>query len=199
MSDAPARLGPSTFIPVVGPSGAGKDTLIRTAAETFAGRSGIRFVRRLVTRRSDSATEDHDSLDEAAFARLVETEGVALHWRAHGLGYAIPLVVDEWIAGGAVVIANLSRKAIGDAAERYCNVTVVNVTAPSDILRVRLHGRGRESGADIEERLAPVPVAVPEGVALVEIVNDREPEFAARQFEGVVERHIRENARRLAG
>lgn len=192
------RIGPGTFVPVVGPSGAGKDTLIRLVADAFADHSGVRFARRLVTRPADSATEDHDSLSEAAFARMVGADDVALHWRAHGLGYAIPLIVDDWIAAGAVVIANLSRKAIPTAADRYSTVTVVNVTASPDILRARLEGRGRETGADIEERLTPVPITIPDGVELVEIVNDREPEAAARLLQGVVERHIREAVRQPA-
>jgi ribose 1,5-bisphosphokinase len=190
VSESRSGLGPGVFVPVVGPSGAGKDTLIRLVAGTFDGDPRVRFVRRLVTRPSDSATEDHDSIDEAEFVRLTEAGGVALHWRAHGLGYAIPLVVDDWIAEGAIAIANLSRKAIEDAARRYRNVTVVNVTAPADILRARLQDRGRESGADIEERLTPVPVSVPDGVAVIEIVNDKKPEDAARLLADAIAQRI---------
>ncbi len=189
------RLGPGVFMPVVGPSGAGKDTLIRLALEAFAGDPAVRVARRLITRPADAASEDHDSLDQAAFEKLVSADGIALHWRAHGLGYAIPISVDDWIGDGAVVLANLSRKAIPAAAERYRNIVVIHVTASPDILRARIEGRGRESGADIEERLTPVQIAVPDGVELVEIVNNREPEDAARRLQGVIARHIREDVR----
>jgi ribose 1,5-bisphosphokinase len=182
-----ARIGPGTFVPVVGPSGAGKDTLIRLAAEAVTTDPRIRFPRRLITRTADTKSEDHDTLDKASFDRLVDADGVALHWRAHGLGYAVPLIADAWIAAGSVVVANLSRKVIGVAAQRYRNVAVVHVTAPPDILRARIEGRGRESGADIDERLTPVPVTVPDGVKLVEIVNDREPQKAAQRLRNVIE------------
>jgi len=193
-----ALIGPGTFVPVVGPSGAGKDTLIRLAAEAVIVDPRIRFPRRVITRTADTKSEDHDTLDEASFGRLVDTDGVALHWRAHGLGYAVPLIVDEWIAAGSVVVANLSRKAVGAAAERYCNVAVVHVTAPPDILRARIEGRGRESGADIDERLTPVPITVPDGVELIEIVNDREPDHAAERLRRVIEKLVGEDVRQLA-
>ena len=53
---------------VVGPSGAGKDTLIRLAAAAAGGKATLSFPRRVVTRVAD-ASEDHDTLDEAAFAQ----------------------------------------------------------------------------------------------------------------------------------
>jgi len=187
VSETGGKIGPGTLVPVVGPSGAGKDTLIRLAAETFAANAHVRVVRRLITRAADADIEDHDTLSDAAFDDLVATDRVALHWRAHNLGYAIPLVVDDWIAAGDIVIANLSRTVIPQAARRYRNVTVAHVTAPPEVLRARIEGRGRESGADIDERLTPVPLSVPAGVDLVEIVNDRAPEDAAKRLTDVME------------
>jgi ribose 1,5-bisphosphokinase len=51
---------------IVGPSGAGKDTLLAYAKARLGGRSDIVFARRLVTRPAD-ATEDHEPFDVAAF------------------------------------------------------------------------------------------------------------------------------------
>ena len=193
MTTRSPRLGPGTFVPVVGPSGAGKDTLIRSAADACSGNPLVRFPRRLITRKADSQSEDHDTLDEATFDELIDGNGAALHWRAHGLGYAIPVAVDDWIRAGSVVIANLSRKVIPKVAERYRNVAVVHITAPADILRARIEARGRESGSDIDERLTHVPFAVPDGVEVIEIVNDSDPDHAAKRLTDVIDGLLKED------
>lgn len=186
MTGSLAQSGPGALVLVVGPSGAGKDTLIRFAAAHFGDDPRIRFARRIVTRAADSDVEDHDSLDEAQFLRLIESGGAALNWRAHGLGYALPIEIDGWIADGATVIANVSRRVVSAAARKYTHVAVVHVTAPADILRKRLLARSRDDGTDVEERLAPVPVAVPPGATLHEIVNDGAPEDGGRQLSAII-------------
>jgi ribose 1,5-bisphosphokinase len=64
-SALPIRNG--AFVAVVGPSGAGKDTLIAHARSALAGEPQIDFVRRVITRPSDGQTEDHDTLADAEF------------------------------------------------------------------------------------------------------------------------------------
>jgi ribose 1,5-bisphosphokinase len=68
---------------VVGPSGAGKDTLIRLARTALAGDARYVFPRRLVT-RPPSADEDNAEIDEAAFAEGQAAGRFTLSWRAHG-------------------------------------------------------------------------------------------------------------------
>ncbi len=57
------------FVAVVGPSGAGKDTIMDAARVALASDMRFHFVRRIITRPQMPGTEDHDSLDEAAFAK----------------------------------------------------------------------------------------------------------------------------------
>ena len=54
---------PGVFVAVVGPSGAGKDTLIDYARAHLAGEPDYEFVRRVITRPNDGSSEDHDTLD----------------------------------------------------------------------------------------------------------------------------------------
>lgn len=152
-----SRLGPGVLVLVVGPSGAGKDTLIAYARERLAGRGDIRFARRRITRAVD-ATENHIAVDDDAFARAVAEGRYPLHWRANGLSYALGEEVATEIAGGRIVVANGSRAAIAEARLRFQNVKVVHVTAPPEVLAARIAARGRESGEEVLARLAREPM-----------------------------------------
>jgi ribose 1,5-bisphosphokinase len=147
----PIRNG--AFVAVVGPSGAGKDTLIAHAREVLADEPQVDFVRRVITRPCDGTTEVHDSMDDAAFAAAEAKGAFALTWEAHGLRYGLPAGIDIAIDNGHVVVANLSRGALPALRRRYANVAVVEVTADPEILASRLAGRGRESREEILARL----------------------------------------------
>lgn len=149
----PVRHG--VFVAVVGPSGAGKDTLIAEVRRRLGhARSDIAFVRRLVTRPADAAIEDHDTLDESAFEAARAAGRFALSWRANGLGYALPATTDDVVRSGRVAVANVSRGAVAALRERYANVVVIVVTAPREVLAERLAARGRETRGEVLARLA---------------------------------------------
>lgn len=147
-------IGPGLFVAVVGPSGAGKDSLIAYARQHLAGRPGIVFARRVVTRPSDPGSESHDTLDEAAFADAEAAGAFALSWRSHGLAYGIPAGVDDAVRAGAAVVANVSRGVVGDIRMRYAAVLPVLVTVSADALAARLAARGRETEEEIGRRMA---------------------------------------------
>lgn len=141
------------FVFVVGPSGAGKDAVIGAARAALAGDPRFVFPRRIVTRPSSPA-EDHDTLDEAAFARMEAERGFALAWRAHGLAYAIPRSALDAAHLGAVVVCNVSRRVVPWARLHLPRVTVVEITAPIEVLHARLVARGRTADGDLVSRLA---------------------------------------------
>jgi phosphonate metabolism protein PhnN/1,5-bisphosphokinase (PRPP-forming) len=167
---------------VVGPSGAGKDTLMDAARAALAGEAGVSFVRRLITRPAMAGAEDHDSCGEADFAAAEARGEMALSWRAHGLSYGIPAAELAGIAAGEVVIANISRGSIAEAERLTQRVVVVNITAPDAVLAKRLAARGRESEADIAARLAREAPLRTERAELVSIQNDRTVAEAAAEF-----------------
>jgi ribose 1,5-bisphosphokinase len=148
---------------VVGPSGAGKDSLLNAARAAFRDDARIHFVRRVITRPRDLGGEDHEPVTEAEFA----ARDFALSWTAHGLRYGIPA---EAMRAAPVVVANVSRGVIADAAARHA-VRVIEVTAPPAILAARLKARGRESADDVSRRLSRSAV-IPDGVAVTTICND---------------------------
>jgi len=165
--------GEGVLVLVVGPSGAGKDTLLKAARQALADDPRFRFVRRVITRAADAGGEAHEAITEAEFA----TRDFALQWQAHGLRYGIPT---EAIAGGIIAVANVSRSVIAEAAERF-PVRVIEITAPPDMLAARLMSRGREAEADVAARLAR-SVSVPNHVSVNTVLNDGVMEDAVARF-----------------
>ncbi len=158
------------LILVVGPSGAGKDTLMEAARAALSGDARFRFVRRDITRPREAGGEDHTPVTPDIFAARLAAGAYALSWDAHGLRYGIPADIATDLAAGRVVVANVSRGVIAAAAARF-PVRVLEITAPPGVLAARLAARGRESEADIRQRLARV-AALPEGVEVVTVQND---------------------------
>ncbi len=158
------------LVAVVGPSGAGKDTLMAAARSRLVGDPRFVFARRAITRPAEAGGEDHEPLTEAAFATRRDAGGFALWWEAHGLSYGIPSAIEDEMAAGRVVVANLSRGVLADADRRY-RLRVLRITAPIAVLTARLLARGREDAADIEARLAR-EVKLPPGLDIVTVMND---------------------------
>lgn len=146
-------IGPGRFIAVVGPSGAGKDTLIGLARAACAGDGNVVFPRRVVTREA-SASEDNVQVSLDAFRQARRRGDFAVHWEAHGHCYALPRAIDDDIRAGRTVVANVSRTVVDAIRRAYADVTVVSITAPSEILSQRLAARARSSDGEIEHRLS---------------------------------------------
>ncbi|WP_208620629.1 phosphonate metabolism protein/1,5-bisphosphokinase (PRPP-forming) PhnN [Paraburkholderia aspalathi] len=142
------------FVVIVGPSGAGKDTLIDYAREHLADDNTIHFVRRVIT-RPVSVGEDHDPVTSDMFEERVGRAAFALHWDAHGLRYGLPGIIDDWLEQRHVVVANGSRAVLPEARRRYGSLLrVINVSASPNVLAERLEKRGREGYDGRRARIA---------------------------------------------
>jgi len=164
---------------VVGPSGAGKDTLLNAAKDAFRDDPRVQFARRVITRPADPDGENHEPVTEAEFA----ARDFALSWSAHDLRYGIPAPDTA-----PVVIANVSRGVIEAAAARW-PVRVIEVTAPPEILAARLAARGRETAADVAQRLGRT-AAIPHGVAVETVLNDTTLATATERFVAALRRVV---------
>jgi phosphonate metabolism protein PhnN/1,5-bisphosphokinase (PRPP-forming) len=164
---------------VVGPSGAGKDTLLNAAKDAFRGDARVHFARRVITRPADPDGENHKPVTEAEFA----VRDLALSWAAHGLRYGISAV-----DSAPVVVANVSRGVIAQAAAQY-PVRVIEVTAPPDVLAARLAARGRETAADVTRRLSRT-AEIPVGVAVETVWNDATLTIGVERFVAALHRII---------
>jgi ribose 1,5-bisphosphokinase len=145
-------IGPGRLVVVVGPSGAGKDTLIAAARAQLAGDAAVVFPLRLVTRTA-TAAEHHLTISDGDFARGVSRGEFAFWWEAHGLKYALSAALDDDLRAGRTVVCNVSRGIVSTLRLRYPRLVVVLVTAPADVLASRLAGRGRMSDGDLAQRL----------------------------------------------
>lgn len=150
---------------IVGPSGAGKDTLIAGAKRAMP---ELHVVRRVITRPTEAGGEDFEGVSQVEFDRCRQAGEFALSWDAHGLSYGIP--ADQ--TTGKAVVFNGSRAILEEAKKVFPDLRVILVTAPAAVLAERLAARGRESTADIEQRLQRAQFSLPEGIDATVVCND---------------------------
>ena len=159
------------FFFVVGPSGAGKDSLL-SGVQPLLPPGQFIFARRVITRQAVAHTEDHDSCSEAEFLAREKNGDFLITWQAHGLMYGLPASLLDAITSGIHVIANGSRNMIEPLQRKVPSFKVIEVNAPLEVLRARLCARSRETPEEIERRLQRTSLALPSAVPSVRVMND---------------------------
>ncbi|WP_111735247.1 phosphonate metabolism protein/1,5-bisphosphokinase (PRPP-forming) PhnN [Roseovarius amoyensis] len=157
------------LIAVVGPSGVGKDSVM---AGIKGALPDLHLVRRVITRAPELGGEDYDAVSVLQFEALVDNGAFAVHWRAHGLRYGIPITVKFQLGKGTDCLVNFSRKALTQAAEIFPRFMVLNITAKPETLAQRLAARARETDEEIAKRLAQAETPLPEGLKVIHLAND---------------------------
>jgi ribose 1,5-bisphosphokinase len=159
----------ANLIYVMGPSGAGKDSLLGFARERIG--TQVMFAHRYIT-RAVADGENHIVLTHDEFDARLSYGLFAMHWDSLGLRYGIGVEVDAWLARGVTVVVNGSRQHAQVALERYPHARFVHIDAAPAVLAARLARRGREDARQIEARLARRPVfELPDGARVVRIDN----------------------------
>jgi ribose 1,5-bisphosphokinase len=164
---------------VVGPSGAGKDTLIAGAKMM---RPDLHWARRVITRAEVAGGEPFEGVTLAEFDQRREAGEFALHWQAHGLSYGVPRTEIAPRDQGRDVLINGSRGALAAALAAFPDMIVLRISAPSHILAERLAARGRESKADIMARLARASYELEADIPVIDIANDSSPEVGVTRL-----------------
>jgi len=160
-----------TLFFIVGPSGSGKDSLM-SGVQPFLPPHEFLFARRVITRTSVIDTEDHDSCTESEFLERAKQGDFIITWQAHGLFYGLPSSLLSSLNQGVNVIANGSRNEILSLQQKVPSLCVIEISAPTDILRKRLITRNRETPEDIERRLQRASLPMPLGVSTIRVNND---------------------------
>jgi phosphonate metabolism protein PhnN/1,5-bisphosphokinase (PRPP-forming) len=148
---------------VVGPSGAGKDSLLRWLVQHAPAEQRLHLVRRTVTRphpapagpsTASPALDEEEAVEEQAFADLLSSGAFAMHWQANGLSYGVRHAQLAPLASGAWVLLSGSRAHLAQAQTQFPGLRGVHVLASEAVLRERLLARGRESAEAVQARLA---------------------------------------------
>jgi len=131
------------LIAVVGPSGVGKDTVMRAMADA---RPGLHRLRRVITRPPGDPTEDFEAVDEVGFARRMAAGAFVLHWRAHGLSYGVPTALCDILGSGRDALVNLSRGMLGQASRAFPSMVILRLSAPPAVLAAGCADAGAKPG-----------------------------------------------------
>ena len=177
----PWRGRPGLVVLVVGPSGAGKDAIIRETRERLAADRRFVFPRRIVTREANAA-EDHVAVTPQHFDALVRRGGLAVHWQAHGLQYGISADIDRAVRAGSSVVFNASRGVVSVVRARFASTATVLIDAPPSLRADRLAARDREGAHEIAARLARVVCGADALEPDLLISNDGALEHAAERL-----------------
>ena len=161
------------LIYVMGPSGAGKDSLLDWLKNKLPPESPIHFAKRTIDRPLQALGEQHESVDAASFARLCAEKSFAMHWLANGRQYGVrhgelePLQREQWL------LVNGSRAYLPEALRQFDGMNVLHISASADILRARLLARQRETPEVVEARVQrAVAFSVPTSCRCVNVLND---------------------------
>jgi ribose 1,5-bisphosphokinase len=157
------------LIAVVGASGVGKDSVL---AGIYAAMPHLHLAQRVITRAPELGGEDYVAVSIPEFDVMAEKGAFAMHWRAHGLRYGVPIAVKTRLENGEDCLANFSRKALAHADELFPRLVVLNITAQPETLVRRLADRGRESESEIAKRLAEAEKPLPENLEVIHLSND---------------------------
>lgn len=138
---------------LMGASGSGKDALLQGCRHRLQHSHQAFIAHRYITRAADAGGENHIHLTESEFQLRINTQMFALHWASHGHLYGIGKEVEIWVNSGINVIINGSREYLPQAQKKHDFIVPIMVNIKTDLLRERLHKRGRESNVEIEKRL----------------------------------------------
>lgn len=159
---------------IVGPSGVGKDTLLKGAKKEL--KNDINFVKRYITRKPDKSEKNY-YLDEYAFEILKHNSLFVSTWNAHENFYGI---AKNSIKNGLNIIS-ISRSKIEDFEKIYKDVYTINISVPKEELRNRLLIRKRENEEEIEKRLNRTYKKI-EAKKLIEFDNSGNIEKSINKF-----------------
>jgi guanylate kinase len=144
------------LIVVSGPSGAGKDTLIRAALEAIPQLALIASATTRKPREGEVDGIDHVFLSREEFERWIEEDRL-LEWAEYsGNLYGTPRQsVEELLQKGRSVILRIELQGARKIKERRPDAVMVFVRAPSlEETRRRLESRATETSESVENRMA---------------------------------------------
>ncbi|MDO5654391.1 MAG: phosphonate metabolism protein/1,5-bisphosphokinase (PRPP-forming) PhnN [Brachymonas sp.] len=155
MLDNDSSVSTQRLVYCMGPSGAGKDSLLAWLQDHTRHLHHLHWARRTIARDVQTHGEQHEVVSEGDFLRLLGENAFAMHWSANHMRYGIRHAELAPLQQGHWVLVNGSREYWPEVAERFANVVLpVYIDASPDVIRQRLLARGRETLPHIEQRMA---------------------------------------------
>ncbi|MHC5224794.1 phosphonate metabolism protein/1,5-bisphosphokinase (PRPP-forming) PhnN [Ignatzschineria sp. LJL83] len=139
---------------IMGPSGAGKDSVIEEVSEHLGDEISrpLRYITRKIV---SNDAEHHNVLTTQTFEEFLEKSCFSLCWEANGFYYGYD---KQWLADlgkGKIVLLNGSRSYWDEAKAKYGDkLCPVYFNISIEKQTKRLQGRGRESEKEIEARIS---------------------------------------------
>lgn len=149
----------------MGPSGAGKDSVLRYARDRVQPGDRLAFSHRYITRASDPS-EDFVPLGAVEFELRRDAGLFAFDWEAHGNRYGVGAEIHLWRGAGLSVVVSGSREHFKSLSPPPGTVPIL-VTASIDVRTRRLLDRARESAGEVRTRLQRENFGMSEPAALV--------------------------------
>jgi len=174
------------LIYVVGPSGAGKDSVLSWLRTHTPNSAPVHWAQRTIDRPQSNGpdAENHVPVNARYFEKLLADAEFAMHWDANTHRYGIRTSELMWLNDPTYcVVVNGSRAHLPTVTRDYPGLTLVHITASTEVLRQRLVARGRESVEAVEARLQrQIALAVPNGCGFIEISNNTTLDEAGHQL-----------------
>jgi len=139
---------------VIGPSGAGKDSVIDWLVSQPGLQESLHWATRDVTREGHDSSRRDRAVSAQTFATLQAQGAYALWWQANGLSYGVRHEALLPLAQGRWMLINGSRRHLPAAMAQYPGLAILYITADAQRLRQRLLQRGREQAHEVQARLA---------------------------------------------
>ncbi len=135
----------------MGPSGAGKDTLLLYLKCWADFRVAV--AHRYITRERHQKGENHVFLYEREYEARNAAGLFSMSWSSHGCRYGIGREIEFWMQQGLNVVVNGSRDAYNRIKQDFPFMQGVLVWAPEEVCRRRLLHRSREQESEVLKRL----------------------------------------------
>jgi guanylate kinase len=142
---------------LVGPSGAGKNTLMKRVQENLGDLPQLATATTRAKRQGEQEGREHRFVSRAEFQRLIDTGALIEHQPVHGGDlYGAPRkTVEEAISTGRDLVADIEFLGAKQIHEAYPKNTVLVFVTPSnvDILAERIRQRGNITPEALADRL----------------------------------------------